>query len=130
MVAAVLERDGQILIGQRKKGDWNEYKWEFPGGKVEAREDPRAALARELEEELGVQAAIGRELMRYEYQYPGRPPIQLIFYRVAKFEGEPENRAFESIAWEAARNLTAYDFLDGDLDIVQRLSRGQFSDSG
>ncbi|HZO55017.1 MAG TPA: NUDIX domain-containing protein [Bryobacteraceae bacterium] len=127
VVAAVIERGGKILIGQRKRGDWNEYKWEFPGGKVEAREDPREALERELREELDIEAKIERELMRYEHQYPGRPPIQLIFYRITKFEGEPVNLEFESIAWESPEKLIAYDFLDGDLDFVQRLARGQFS---
>ncbi len=127
VVAAVIERDGMILIGQRKRGDWNEYKWEFPGGKVETGEDPREALERELREELDIVAEIEHELMRYEHQYPGRPPIQLIFYRITKFSGEPVNLEFESIAWEAPSKLTAYDFLDGDLDFVQRLARGQFS---
>ena len=73
VVAAVIERDGMILIGQRKRGDWNEYKWEFPGGKVETGEDPREALERELREELDIAAEIEHELMRYEHQYPGRP---------------------------------------------------------
>jgi 8-oxo-dGTP diphosphatase len=127
VVAAVIERGGKILIGQRKRGDWNEYKWEFPGGKVEAQEDPREALERELREELDIEAKIEGELMRCEHQYPGRPPIQLIFYRIAKFEGEPVNLEFESIAWESPEKLIAYDFLDGDLDFVQRLARGQFS---
>ena len=126
VVAAVIEREGRILIGQRKRGDWNEFKWEFPGGKVESREDPRDALKRELQEELNIDAEIGNELMRYEYQYPGKPPIHLIFFSVNRFSGEPVNREFESIAWEAAASLPAYDFLDGDIDFVQRLARGQF----
>ena len=130
VVAAVIERGGKILIGQRKRGDWNEYKWEFPGGKVEFGEDPREALARELREELEIEAEIGRELMRYEYQYPGRTPIQLIFYRITIFDGDPLNREFESIAWEVAARLPDYDFLDGDLDFVQRLARGEFNGPG
>ena len=128
VVAAVIERGGMILIGQRKRGDWNEFKWEFPGGKVEYGEDPRNALERELREELNIEAEIERELMRYEHQYPGRPPIQLIFYHIKKFTGEPVNLEFESIAWELPSKLSAYDFLDGDLDFVQRLARGQFID--
>lgn len=128
VVAAVIERDGMILIGQRKRGDWNEFKWEFPGGKVEAGEDPRQGLERELREELAIEAEVEHELMRYEHQYPGRPPIQLIFYRITQFTGEPVNMEFESITWELPANLTSYDFLDGDLDFVQRLARGQFSE--
>ena len=121
VVAAVIERGGRILIGQRKQSAAHPLKWEFPGGKVDAGETPPGALRRELEEELGIQAQIGGEITRYEYQYPGQAPILLIFYRVTLFEGEPENRAFERIAWEPARTLPSYDFLDGDVDFVRKL---------
>jgi 8-oxo-dGTP diphosphatase len=125
VVAAVIARDGQILIGQRRRGEWHEFKWEFPGGKVEPEETPREALRRELEEELDIEAEIGPELDRYQYQYPGRSPIDLIFYRVDRFEGEPRNLAFEQIRWESAGAFPAYDFLDGDIDFVVRLARGK-----
>ena len=59
VVAAVIERNGRILVGQRRKSDSHGLKWEFPGGKVERGEKPSAALARELEEELGIQARVG-----------------------------------------------------------------------
>ena len=88
----MIERAGQILIGQRPKGDWNQMKWEFPGGKMEPAESPREALPRELREELEHHAEIGDEITRYQYQYPGKPPIQLIFFRVVQFEGEPRNQ--------------------------------------
>src|SRR6266540_1501482 len=114
VVAAVIERDGQVLICQRKAGQPFGGKWEFPGGKVEAREEFRSALGRELREELAITAAIGEEIARYQYVYPGRPPIQLIFFRVTEFEGEPVNVVFEQIRWEKTANMTAYDFLDGD----------------
>lgn len=126
VVAAVIERAGHILIGQRSKGDWNQMKWEFPGGKMEPAESPRQALQRELSEELDIAAEIGEELTRYEYQYPGRPPIHLIFFRVVQFEGEPKNRAFNQIRWEAAARFPDYEFLDGDIDFVKRLARGEW----
>src|SRR6266481_10134598 len=91
VVAAVIERDGLILIGQRLPGKQHPLKWEFPGGKVEPGEDPRDALARELAEELDIRPEIGPEIARYEYQYPGRPPILLIFFKVDQFYGEPRN---------------------------------------
>ena len=69
VVAAVMVRDGKILIGQRKRTGRHPLKWEFPGGKVEPGEDPRAALARELREELNVDAVIGEELDSYEVGY-------------------------------------------------------------
>jgi 8-oxo-dGTP diphosphatase len=121
VVAAVIERDGCILIGQRKRSSAHPLKWEFPGGKVDTGEAPPDALLRELEEELGVRARLGPEITRYEFQYPGRPPILLIFYRVSSFDGEPENRAFEKIAWDRPENLANYDFLEGDIDFIQTL---------
>jgi mutator protein MutT len=124
VVAAVIERDGKILIGQRRLNDSHGGKWEFPGGKVESREKPREALARELWEELGIRATVGDEITRYEHQYPGRRPIHLIFFRVREFAGEPVNHVFERILWEAPAQFPQYDFLDGDIDFVRRLARG------
>jgi 8-oxo-dGTP diphosphatase len=128
VVAAVIETEGRILVCQRKRGGRHELKWEFPGGKVEHGEEPRAALARELREELAIDAQAGAEMVRYEHSYPGRDPILLIFYRVTEFAGVPKNIVFEGIEWSALSALPGYDFLDGDLDFVRRLARGEFSD--
>lgn len=122
VVAAVIERGGRILIGQRKNIGQHPLKWEFPGGKVEPGETPEAATIRELEEELGIHARVEAELMRYQYQYPGRPPILLIFYRVLEFEREPENRDFEQICWELPERLADYDFLEGDAEFIRGLT--------
>jgi 8-oxo-dGTP diphosphatase len=124
VVAAVIVRDGKVLIGQRRKTDSHGLKWEFPGGKVERGEKPQAALERELEEELGIQARIGPELGRHEHSYPSRATIQLAFYLVREFGGEPQSLAFETIAWEDPKRLTSYDFLQGDVDFVKRLAAG------
>ncbi len=124
MVAAVIEReDRHVLICQRKSTDRYALKWEFPGGKVEPDESPRDALHRELREELGIDAEIGREISRYVYQYSGRTPILLIFYSVHTFSGEIQNRIFERITWERPDKLPSYDFLDGDIDFVRTLAR-------
>jgi len=123
VVAAVLELDGKVLIGQRRRDDRHPLKWEFPGGKVEMGETPREALGRELREELGIEAEIGPEIARYEFQYPRRAPVLLIFHRVTEWSGQTETLAFEQIVWEERTALTTYDFLDGDLDFVRRLAR-------
>lgn len=122
VVAAVIEHEGKVLIAQRKASDRHPFKWEFPGGKMEPGENPRAALKRELAEELAIEAKIGTEITRYEYEYPHRPPILLIFYRVTDFAGEPQNLAFEQIKWEQRTRLSTYDFLDGDTDFVRLLA--------
>jgi 8-oxo-dGTP diphosphatase len=125
VVAAVIVRDGKILIGQRRKTDSHGLKWEFPGGKVERGETAVAALARELEEELGIQARIGHEVGRHVHYYPRRATIQLAFYAVKEFAGEPQSIAFESIVWESPERLTDYDFLEGDLGFVKQLAAGE-----
>jgi 8-oxo-dGTP diphosphatase len=114
VVAGILERGGRILICRRTAEQSHPLKWEFPGGKVEAGESPSVALARELEEELGIAAGECREITRYEYAYPGKNPILLIFLHVPHFEGEPQNRIFHEIRWEPKDCLGSFDFLEGD----------------
>jgi len=126
VAAAVIERDAKILIGQRKRGDSHGLKWEFPGGKVERGESPASGLVRELREELGIEATIGQEIVRYEHRYPRRTSILLIFYSVTEFSGVPESLAFEKILWESPEKLPGYDFLDGDIDFVRRLAAREF----
>ncbi len=121
VVAAIIERAGRVLIAQRKNLGYHPLKWEFPGGKVETGEAPEAAVIRELQEELGIATRIDRELMRYEYQYPGRSRILLIFYRVVDFDGTPRNLDFEQIRWEHPDRLNDYDFLEGDREFIARL---------
>jgi len=120
VVAAVIERDGRVLIAQRKRTGQHPLKWEFPGGKVEQGEAPEAAVVRELQEELGIQARVSGEIMHYEYQYPGRTPILLVFFRVTEFAGEPENLDFEQIMWAERERLPEFDFLEGDAEFIRK----------
>jgi 8-oxo-dGTP diphosphatase len=119
VVAAVVEREGRILICQRRRGQAHELKWEFPGGKLESGETPEDALRRELREELAIDAALDGEITRYEYAYPGRAPILLIFFRVTQFTGEPRNLVFEQMEWALAAQMPNYDFLEGDVEFVR-----------
>ncbi len=121
VVAAVIERNGLILIGQRPPGKSHALEWEFPGGKVEAGESPRGALARELREELAIDARIGREMTRYRFAYGGKNPLELIFFAVDRFTGEPVNRAFAEIRWVAREDLASYPFLEGDHAFIRTL---------
>ncbi len=124
VAAAVIERNGLILIGQRKRGSRHPLKWEFPGGKVEPGESPRDALARELREELAIESVIGDELDSYDIQYPGGILTHLFFYRVTEFHGEPKNLDFEQIVWERPHLLSTYDFLEGDIAFLRKLEGG------
>jgi len=118
VAAGILERENRILICQRRAGQAHAGKWEFPGGKLELGETPEAALIRELREELGIEAALPEEITRYEFTYPGKKPILLIFLRVAAWEGEIENRIFETVLWEERTELSKYDFLEGDIPFL------------
>jgi 8-oxo-dGTP diphosphatase len=114
VVAGVMERDGKILICRRRADQPHPLKWEFPGGKIEAGESPEAALIRELREELGVESEPGTELMRYEFAYPGKLAILLIFLEVPGWHGEIDNRIFETLVWANRSELSGFDFLEGD----------------
>jgi 8-oxo-dGTP diphosphatase len=125
--AAVIIKDGQVLLGQRRKGDRHSLKWEFPGGKVEPGESPHQALVRELREELQIEAKIGVELARYEHDYPSGSRVHLLFFVVKEFAGPPVSLVFEQISWVNLAALPAVDFLQGDIDFVKRLARGDFN---
>jgi 8-oxo-dGTP diphosphatase len=114
VVAAIIERDGRILIGRRRADQSHPLQWEFPGGKVEPGETPAQALARELEEELAIGGATGEEILRYEFAYPGKDPIALIFFRVTSYEGELRNLIYPETQWAARHELTRFDFVAGD----------------
>jgi 8-oxo-dGTP diphosphatase len=124
VVAAIIEREGRVLIGQRQAEQSHPLKWEFPGGKVEPGETPERALTRELEEELAIHNARGVEIMRYEFSYPGRSPIALIFYRVDQFEGEPQNLIYREMRWEPRAKLPEFDFVEGDRAFISIFSAG------
>ncbi len=125
VVAGVIERDGKVLICQRRAdARRHPLKWEFAGGKVEPGEEPRAAIERELEEELGIRAVIGDEIASFPYQYPGREPIQLMFFRIHEFSGAIENRQFAAILWAEKGTLPSYDFVEGDIEFVRALAAG------
>lgn len=125
--AGIIVQNGQVLVGQRRKGERHSLKWEFPGGKVEQGETPQQALVRELHEELNITAKVGSELARYEHDYPSGSRVHLLFFAVCEYAGEPKGRVFEQICWVDLPALPTLDFLEGDLDFVRRLSRGDFA---
>ncbi len=122
VVAGLIWRDGQLLIAQRAEAGAHPLEWEFPGGKLEPGETEEQALVRELEEELGIAAEVGAELTRYEYAYPGKAPILLVFFHVERYQSEARNKfGFASLKWESPVNLSGYPFLPGDLPLIQLL---------
>lgn len=127
VVAAVIERsDRRLLIGQRRKNDSSPLKWEFPGGKVRDGESPAAALARELQEELGVTLLKAVELGRVRHQYSGTPEeLEIRFFAAAIAESELAPRTFEKTAWALPKELGDYDFLAANRDLIAQLATGR-----
>ncbi|HET7788096.1 MAG TPA: (deoxy)nucleoside triphosphate pyrophosphohydrolase [Myxococcales bacterium] len=122
VVAAVIERAGKVLVSLRRPQGERASLWEFPGGKVEAGEGERAALARELREELGVRASIGEEYARVEHIYPDLQ-VELALYRCVLHAGEePRPLACEQVRWVLRRDLPGLPFCEADVPILTRLA--------
>jgi len=127
VAAGILARGSAILACQRLPTAAHPLKWEFPGGKCEAGETIAACLRRELREELGIDADIGRELWRTQYEYPGRPRFELRFLRVTGYRGTLQPDAFAALRWVGVEEMHALDFLEGDRDFIHRLERREIS---
>jgi 8-oxo-dGTP diphosphatase len=122
--AAVIVEGGRVLLSQRKAGSHLAGAWEFPGGKVEPDEDPRDALARELREELGIEAAVGDVLEVTFHRYPAKSVLLLFF------EAERRDRTVEplpldvaAVRWAAAAELVDAEFPPADVGILERVRR-------
>ena len=79
--------------------------WEFPGGKIEAGESPEQALARELDEELGIQAKVGARVTHIRHNYRHGGAVDLQFFAVHEFAGELQNRIFQQFQWVRLEDL-------------------------
>jgi len=125
VVAALILQEGKLLVCQRTRHQTMPLKWEFPGGKIEEGEQPRDALRRELDEELGIIATVGEELARIQHEYPNGGMVELRFYIVREFKGELENRIFRDMQWAKPKDLPGFDFLEADLTLVKDLAAGK-----
>jgi 8-oxo-dGTP diphosphatase len=125
VVAALIVNEDRILACQRTRHQVMPLKWEFPGGKIEEGEQPRDALRRELEEELGIEATIGNEVVRIHHEYPGGGSVELRFFEVHEYQGEIENRIFREIRWVKRNELLELDFLEADRSLVKDLAAGK-----
>ena len=125
VVAALILKDGKLLVCQRTRHQTMPLKWEFPGGKIEEGEQPRDALRRELDEELGIDAKIGEEVARIRHDYKTGSSVELRFYAVREYKREIENRIFKDVRWATRSELPSYDFLEADLSLVKDLAEGK-----
>ncbi|HEX7158744.1 MAG TPA: (deoxy)nucleoside triphosphate pyrophosphohydrolase [Edaphobacter sp.] len=129
VVAALILRETasgtEVLVCQRKPDQPMSLKWEFPGGKIEPGESAEAALVRELHEELGITAVIGRCVAQLRHKYRSGGTIDLQFFAVREFSGTIENRIFNDVRWASLKSLPDYDFLAADLGLIHDLSEGK-----
>jgi 8-oxo-dGTP diphosphatase len=125
VVAGLIIKNGKLLVCQRTRHQTMPLKWEFPGGKIEEGEQPRDALRRELEEELGIVAKIGNEVARIQHEYPNGGMVELRFFDVREYEREIENRIFKDMQWADPKDLPKFDFLEADLTLVNDLAAGK-----
>lgn len=125
VAAALIVRDGQVLICQRRPDQPMALQWEFPGGKIEPGETPEQALARELDEELAIHAVIGARVTHIRHNYRHGGAVDLQFFAVHEFTGEMENRIFQQLRWVKLEDLPGYDFLAADRGLIRDLAAGK-----
>lgn len=117
MVAVVVNAAGEVLVARRPPDRHQGGLWEFPGGTLKPGEAPRAALARELHEELGIDLKAARPLIRLRHDYPDKA-VLLDVWRVTSFSGEPHGRQGQPFAWVAPRDLSQRQFPPANRSIV------------
>lgn len=123
VVAGVILNDaGDVLLALRPKHKHKGGLWEFPGGKVETGESPRAALARELEEEIALVVEQAEPFLMIEHDY-GDKHVTLDVWRVTQFSGTPHGREGQEIAWVALADLPRHAFPEANAAIVAALCR-------
>jgi 8-oxo-dGTP diphosphatase len=125
VVAALMLRGDEVLICQRRADQPMALQWEFPGGKIEPGEGPEEALARELNEELGIEATIGQRVTHIRHNYRHGGAVDLQFFAVYEFRGEIENRIFKDVRWVRLEELPSYDFLVADRGLIKDLAQGK-----
>lgn len=116
-VAVIVDAAGRVLIARRAAHRHQGGLWEFPGGKVEPGEAALAALARELDEEVGIEVKQARPLIRIRHDYPDRS-VLLDVWRVNAFRGEAHGREGQPVIWAAPDDLTRYAFPAANQPIV------------
>lgn len=122
VTAAIIIHHKKVLVTRRRKSDHGGGRWEFPGGKVGPGEPPRAALKRELIEELGLDVEVGRPYEVVYWRYPERE-VLLLFFNAELTPHDQIPRALEVAEWRwaDAEALKELDFLEADEGLVAQL---------
>lgn len=128
VVGGLIYQNKKILICQRKKEGDHPLKWEFPGGKLKDSENNKEALKRELKEELSIEVNEMIFFDEYLYEYKKLSKnLKLVFFQIFQFEGEIQNKVHQQLKWIDISKLGDYDFLEGDLKIINKLKNNDFN---
>jgi 8-oxo-dGTP diphosphatase len=121
VVAALMRREGRVLMSRRRADQSMPLLWEFPGGKVEPGEAPEVALAREVREELGCGVAVGRIREVVFHAYPDFD-LYMLVYACEVVDGTPRPVQVAEVAWVEAARLPGLDLLPADLPLARELA--------
>jgi 8-oxo-dGTP diphosphatase len=125
VTAAVIERDGRILITRRPEGSRHAGFWEFPGGKLEEGESPQEALARELLEELDLPVEVEQLLDAIYYEYDWGPVLILV-YQAKPLATRIRNLQVAEHRWVNRDSLADYQMLPADAPMVDKLAHSLY----
>jgi 8-oxo-dGTP diphosphatase len=120
VTAAIVEKDGRILIARRAPGGALAGKWEFPGGKLEEGETPEQCLYRELREEFGIESEVGDLVASSTFDYV-HGSIELLAFRVRHTSCTFVPTVHDALEWVSRAELCTYDFAPADMPIVDKL---------
>lgn len=120
VVAALMKRQGKVLVGQRPEGASLAGNWEFPGGKIELGESPEAALARELHEELGIEAEVGPLKFVDTHTY-GKTGILFLFYEVKYWKGQVKTQQHLDLRWVTPKELAQLEIPEANRKFLQKI---------
>jgi len=120
VTAAAIIRDGKVLIAQRQQGSHMEYKWEFPGGKLEPDETPEECIIREIKEEMDIDIEVDDIYKVVKFKYEEKD-ILLLCYLCRIIKGDGKALECNDFKWVTKDELPGFDFVPADLPIVEKL---------
>ena len=127
VVAGLILQNNKLLICQRPNFKDHPLKWEFPGGKIKNDETNEEALIREINEELSINILNHEELISYNFDYKDlNKKVFIYFYLVNNFTGKVLNNFHKELKWIEIKDIREYDFLEGDLKIIDHISSNDF----
>ena len=127
VVAGLILQNDKLLICQRPNFKDHPLKWEFPGGKIKNDETNEEALIREINEELSINIINYEELISYNFIYKElNKKVFIYFYLVNNFSGKVLNNFHKELKWIEIKDIREYDFLEGDLKIIDHIISNDF----